>query len=73
MQALGSALQAQAPHLAAVRQILEQRRYAQAQPPPIAVALPRDPRVRDFVVHPHELATYDQIDTETGDDDANSR
>jgi transposase len=70
--ALGVALQAQAIHLAAVRQILEQRRYAQAQPPPIAVAL-SEPALRDLVVHPHELTTYDQIDTETGDDDANSR
>jgi len=70
--ALGVALEAQATHLAAVRQILEQRRYAHAQPPPIAVAL-SDPALRDLVVHPHDLTTYDQIDTETGDDDANSR
>jgi transposase len=62
--ALSGALQAQAPHLAAVRQLLEQARHAQAQPPPIAVALPADPRVRDVVVHPHALITYDQIRTE---------
>jgi transposase len=69
--ALGTALQAQATHLAAVRQILEQRRYAQAQPPPIPVAL-SEPQLRDLVVHPHELATYDQIEKEPGDDDPNS-
>src|SRR5207253_1977632 len=62
--ALAGALQAQAPHLAAVRQILEQARHAQAQPPPIAVALPEDPRLRDIVVHPHALTTYDQIRAE---------
>jgi hypothetical protein len=62
--ALSGALQAQAPHLAAVRQLLEQARHAQAQRPPIAVALPEDPRVRDVVVHPHALITYDQIRTE---------
>jgi hypothetical protein len=28
------------------------------------VALPEDPRVRDVVVHPHALITYDQIRTE---------
>jgi len=63
--ALAGTLKAQASHLAAVRQLLEQARHAQAQPPPIAVALPEDPRVRDIVVHPHPLTTYDQIRTET--------
>lgn len=67
-QALAGALQAQAPHLAAVRQLLEQARHAQAQPPPIAVALPEDPRLRDIVVRPHPLTTYDHIRTETEDD-----
>jgi transposase len=70
--ALGTALHAQAAHLAAVRQILEQRRYARAQPPPIPVAL-SEPQLRDLVVHPHELATYDQIHTERRDDDDTSR
>jgi len=67
-EALRGALQAQAPHLAAVRQLLEQARHAGDQPPPIAVALPPDPRLRDIVVHPHPLTTYDQIRTETEDD-----
>jgi hypothetical protein len=70
--ALAGALHAQAPHVAAVRQILEQRRHAHRQPPPIAVALPENARVRDIVVHPHALATYDQIHAEGNhDDDAN--
>jgi len=68
-EALAGALQAQIPHLAAVRQILEQARHAQAQPPPIAVALPDNPRLRDIVVHPHALSTYDQIRTEAEPDD----
>jgi transposase len=67
--ALAGALQAQAPHLAAVRQILEQARHAQSQPPPIAVALPDDPRLRDIVVHPHALDTYDHIRTEPENDE----
>jgi len=67
--ALAGALNAHAPHLAAVRQLLEQARHAHAQPPPIAVALPQDPRVRDIVVHPHALDTYDHIRTEPENDD----
>ena len=70
--ALAGALHSQAPHVAAVRQILEQRRHAHSQPPPIAVALPENARVRDIVVHPHALATYDQIHAEgNNDDDSN--
>jgi len=68
-QALGAALLGGAPHLAAVRQLLEQHRYAQQLPPPLAVALPADPRVRDVVVQPHKLSTYDQIQTEDNDND----
>mgnify|MGYP001576877389 FL=1 len=73
-QALGAALLGDAPHLAAVQQLLEQRRYEQDLPPPLAVVLPADPRVRDIVVQPHALATYDQIQTEENhdhDDDSN--
>ena len=38
--------------------------------PPVAVPLPDDARVRDIVVHPHPLATYDQIDAGEADDDS---
>jgi hypothetical protein len=71
-QALGAALLGGAPHLAAVRQLLEQHRYAQDLPPPLAVALPADPRVRDVVVQPHELSTYDQIRKECDDDNTHN-
>lgn len=70
--ALAAALQAHAPHLAAVRQLVEQERQAQRQPPPIPVALPDDARVRDLVVHPHALTTYDDLQagkTQSDDDD----
>jgi hypothetical protein len=69
--ALAAALASHAPHLAAVRQLLEQKRHAGKQPPPVAVALPPDPRVRDIVVEPHDLATYDQVQKEPTDDDDN--
>jgi hypothetical protein len=70
--ALAGALTAQAPHLAAVRQLLEQHRQAHRQPPPIPVALPADARVRDLVVQPHALTTYDDLhaDRKEPDDDA---
>jgi hypothetical protein len=70
--ALAGALSAAAPHLAAVRQLLEQRRHAHRQPPPIAVALPDDSRVRDIVVEPHALTTYDQLQRGEGTDDDDS-
>ena len=72
-QALAQALAANSAHLPAVRQILEQRQHAHHQAPPVAVALPDDPRVRDLVVHPHDLATYDRLATEHSDDDNNRR
>jgi transposase len=67
--ALGTALGSGSAHLAAVRQLLEQARHARCQPPPIAVVL-REARLRDIVVRPHELASYDQLrEEETPDDD----
>ena len=67
-RALGAALLSGAPHLSAVRQLLEQTRHAPHQAPPVAVTLPDDPRLRDVVVRPHELSTYDQLTTEDDDD-----
>jgi hypothetical protein len=54
-------------HVPAVRQLLEQRRHAQGRPLPIAVAL-SDQRLRDVVVRPHDLATYDRINKDDDDD-----
>ncbi|MGH2855291.1 MAG: IS21 family transposase [Solirubrobacteraceae bacterium] len=68
-QALAQALSANSAHLNAVRQILDQRQQARHEEPPVAVALPEDPRVRDLVVHPHDLATYDRLAQEHSDDD----
>jgi hypothetical protein len=42
-----------------VRLVLDRRRTQRGQPPPLRVALPDDPRVRDLVVTPHPLADYD--------------
>ena len=59
--AVQEALSVDALHVAAVRQILEQRAQDAGTPPPIAVTLPDDPKVRDLHVQPHDLATYDNI------------
>ena len=53
-------------HVPAVRQLLEQQRHAQRRPLPVAVAL-SDPRLRDVVVRPHDLATYDRINKDDND------
>jgi len=68
--AIAEALHQEAPHLAAVRQILDRRRKARDQPPPVEVPLPDDPRIRDLVVKPHALESYDQLepDQEAADD-----
>jgi len=49
--------------------VLERRRREQHAPPPVAVALPADPRVRNLVVTPHRLETYDPPQQETASDD----
>ena len=50
---------ADALHVAAVRQVLERRAQEAGTPPPLAVELPDDPKVRDIHVTPHALQTYD--------------
>lgn len=63
--AVRAAIEADALHVAAVGQVLDQRAQAEGTPPPLAVALPDDPKVRDLHVVPHDLADYDDL----GDDD----
>ncbi len=67
--AIGEALARAVPHPNAVRLALERRREQREQPPPLAVALPPDPRVRDLVVQPHRLGDYDQLQTPEKDAD----
>ena len=54
-------------HVPAVRQLLEQQRHAQGRPLPTAVAL-SEPRLRNVVVRPHDLAAYDRINKDDSDD-----
>jgi transposase len=76
--AVRAAIQCGAPHVAAVRQILDHRRNQHGRPPAIAAQVSSDPRIRDLVVTPHDLTDYDRIDhsaaaaTEDDDDDSSS-
>lgn len=67
-RALAEATAAGAVHLGAVRQILDRRRAGRGQPPPVAVHLPNDPRLRELVVRPHALDSYDHIAQERPDE-----
>jgi len=70
--AISEALAHDTPHLAAVHHVLDQRRFARGQPPPIPVALPDDPRIKNLVVTPHALGTYDTLNTKSYDDDTDT-
>jgi transposase len=67
--AVTEALERETPHLSALRHILDRNRHEQGKPPPIAVELPDNPKVRDLVVNPHSLTTYDQLRQEDNADD----
>ena len=59
--ALAAALHRGTLHAASVGHLLDQRARAHHIPPPLAVVLPDDPRVRDLRVTPHPLRPYDAL------------
>lgn len=63
-EAIEEALQGKAAHPQAVRHILERNRRSEGKPPPRALALSEDPRIRDLSVRAHDLNDYDEIDEE---------
>ena len=63
--ALAEAVAAGVGHLQAVHHVLDRRREQRGLLPPVPVTLPDDPRVRDLVVTPHALASYDALHTPT--------
>ena len=71
--ALVDALGKGAVSAASVAHLLDQRARARKAPPPIAVVLPDDPRVRDLRVTPHSLTQYDALSKENSDDDDPAR
>ena len=66
--AITHALTRGVPHPNAVRLALEQRRHANAKPPPLPIILPDHVKHRDVPVRPHNLNDYDHL-METDDDD----
>ena len=72
-RAIAAALQSDAAHLGGVRHFIDQHRKASDKPPPLALDLPDDPRLRTLSVRPHDLADYDHLNDESdsGDEDAN--
>lgn len=71
-RAIAAALQSDAASLASVRHFIDQQRKESNQPPPLALDLPDDPRLRTLSVRPHDLADYDPLDDESdsGNNDA---
>lgn len=62
-QAIREALESGAVHLSAVRLVLERRRREKNLAPPVEIVVRDDPRIRDLVVIPHSLSTYDVLHT----------
>lgn len=67
--AIDEALGRGVPHPNAVRLCLERRREQRQQPPPLSVTLPKDQRVRNLVVRPHDLNEYDRLQAAPGTED----
>ena len=66
-QAIDAALGENAAHLGAVRHFIDAQRALRGEPPPIALALPNDPRLH-VTVRAHDLRDYEQLTTESTDE-----
>ena len=71
-RAIAAALASDAAHLGGVRHFIDQYRKDSDKPPPLALDLPDDPRLRTLSVRPHDLADYDRLrdESDSGDTDA---
>jgi hypothetical protein len=67
-EAIAAALAEDAAHLGAVRHFIDSHAHARGQAPPIAVVLPKDPRLHALNVRPQALSDYEQLTTETTDE-----
>ena len=75
--AIAAALAEDAAHLSAVRHFIDSHAHARGQRPPIAVALPDDPRLQNLSVRVQPLTDYDRLTQQsnaegTADDDNNN-
>ena len=64
-RAIAAALQSDAAYLGGVRHFIDQHRKQADKPPPLALDLPDDPRLRNLHVRPHDLADYDRLHDES--------
>jgi hypothetical protein len=64
---IDAALGENAAHLGAVRHFIDAQRALRGEPPPIAVALPNDPRLH-VTVRAHDLRDYEKLTTESTDE-----
>ena len=60
--AVAEALEKGSPHPETVRLILDRRCQQRNAQPPIPIELPDQPQVRNLVVQPHSLHSYDDLD-----------
>jgi hypothetical protein len=68
-RALGAALAENAAHLTAVRRFIDVHARERGTPPPIAVRLPPDPRIRHLTVRAHDLRDYEKLTLERTPDE----
>jgi len=66
--AIAAALAEDAAHLGAVRHFIDRHAHARGHLPPIAVALPEDPRLGAMNVRAHSLSDYEQLSTQPPDE-----
>ena len=64
-RAIAAALQSDAAYLGGVRHFIDQQRKESDKPPPLALDLPDDPRLRTLSVRPHDLADYDRLNDQS--------
>jgi hypothetical protein len=66
--AIAAALAEDTAHLGAVRHFIDHHAHARGQRPPIAVPLPKDPRLQDLSVRPQALSDYEQLTKDPTDE-----
>ena len=65
--AVAEAMSRNNPHLHAIHRVLDRHRHARDLPPPVPVHL-ENPHLRQIIVHPHALSSYDTL-TREGDNE----
>lgn len=66
--AIAAALAEDAAHLGAVRHFIDAQAHARGQRPPIAVSLPKDPRLEHLSVRSQPLSDYEQLAKDSTDE-----